>query len=78
MAQYPKILSKGYYSSLAGTSIEQDKLRFTLDTGQIFLDTADERVEFTDFVKGLTEAQIQDTFAPLPKFYLSSDTHKLF
>ena len=78
MAQYPKILSKGYYSSLAGTSIEQDKLRFTLDTGQIFLDTADERVEFTDFVKGLTEEQIQDTFAPLPKFYLSSDTHKLF
>ena len=74
---YKKILTKGYQSSLDETPIEEGKIRWTVDTAQLFLDHDDTRMEITDFVKGLTEEKIRSTLAPLPKIYLSSDTHKL-
>ena len=73
---YVKVLSKGLEANLPG--IEDGKLRFTTDTGRLFLDSDDKRTEITDFVKGLTEEQILATQSPLPKFYLSSDTNLLY
>ena len=34
-----KVLSKGRQSALDNTPIENEKLRFTVDTGRLFLDT---------------------------------------
>ena len=73
---YSRILTKGYHSALASTPIEDGKLRFTVDTGQIFLDDNDERVEISDFIKIDTEAEILTTLAPLPKFYYARDTKR--
>ena len=73
---YNKILSRGIEANLP--AIEDGKLRFTTDTGRLFLDVDNARVEITDFVKGNTEAQILSTLAPLPKLYLASDTKKIF
>jgi hypothetical protein len=75
---YSPILTKGTEADLK--SFVEGKLRFTVDTGRIFLDTgASSRIEYTDFVKGLTETQILAlTTGILPKVYMSSDTFKLF
>ena len=73
---YSPILTKDVEANL--TTYAEGKLRFTTDTHKIFLDVSNNaRIEFTDFVKGLTEAQIKATNNPLPKLYLASDTHKL-
>lgn len=75
---YNKILSKGIEANLP-VNIGLNKLRFTTDTGRLFLDNeGTERVEITDFVKGKTKEEILGTLAPLPKFYLSSDTQELY
>lgn len=77
--KYSNILTKGLESVLQNTPIQAGKLRFTIDTRKLFLDNDNgERLEFTDFIKDLTEEQILDTLAPLPKFYFSSDTHKIY
>jgi hypothetical protein len=74
--EYTKILSKGIQSSLP--PIEDGKLRFTIDTGKLFLDHKDKRIEITDFIKTLTEDQILSIIAPSPKVYISKDTNKMF
>ena len=74
---YKKILTKGYQSALSNTPVEDGKIRVTIDTGQLFIDHDETRTEVTDIVKGHTEEEILATIAPLPKIYLSSDTHKL-
>ena len=75
---YTKILSKGIEANLP-EEIGVDKLRFTTDTGRLFLDdNGTSRIEITDFVKGKTKEQILGTLAPLPKFYLTSDTNELY
>jgi len=77
---YAPILTKGLESELV--AYEEGLLRFTTDTKRIFLDTgSSSRIEFTDFVKGMTESQILALNIPadiLPKFYLASDTWKLY
>ena len=75
---YNKILSKGIEANLP-VNIGLNKLRFTTDTGRLFLDNeGTDRIEITDFVKGKTKEEILGTLAPLPKFYLSSDTQELY
>ncbi len=75
---YSPILTKGTEASLV--NFVEGKLRFTTDTGRIFLDTgSNSRIEYTDFVKGMTEAEIKAlTTGILPKLYMSSDTSTLF
>ena len=74
---YNKILTKGPESALPNT-YEDGKLRFTTDTGRMFVDNTNERIEITDFVKGLTEEEITNQFAPLvSKIYIASDTDKM-
>lgn len=72
---YVKILSKGVQANLP--EIEDGKLRFTTDTGRLFLDNGGNRIEITDLVKGKTKEEILNIENPLPKLYLSSDTHEL-
>lgn len=75
---YNHILSKGIESDLP-VDVGENKLRFTTDTGRLFLDNEGlDRIEITDFVKGLTKDQILSTISPLPKVYISSDTHEIF
>ena len=73
-----KVLSKGKESSLDNLDIENGKLRFTTDTGRLFLDDDGKRIEITDFVKGLTKDEILSIEDPLPKFYFAIDTYELY
>lgn len=79
---YNNILTKGLQSNLNSTEIEDGKLRFTIDTGRLFLDVDDstkkERVRISDIEDSLTEAQIFAIIAPMPKIYVSSDTHRAY
>lgn len=70
-------LTRGLESSLSRLSVVDGKLRFTTDTGRLFLDNGTERVEITDFVKGLSESQIKSIVTPLPKFYYANDTNSI-
>ena len=72
---YKKVLSKGKQDNLP--EIKNGMLRFTTDTGRIYLDENGERIEFTDFVKNKTKEQILAIENPLPKVYLASDTHEI-
>lgn len=74
---FTKILTKGLQSNLANTPIENGKLRFAYDTGRVFLDNNNIRVEITDFCKDYTEAGIKSILSPLPKVYIASDTNKM-
>lgn len=75
---YENMMTKGLASSLENTSVEDGKVRFTTDTNQLFIDADGERHEISDVMKKYTESEIKSLLAPLPKLYLSSDTHKLF
>lgn len=73
---YKNILTKGNKSSLEQTSVEEGTIRFTKDTSELFIDSDGTRHQITDVVKGYTEAEIKSLLAPIPKIYLSKDTHK--
>lgn len=70
-------LSRGLQSVVDRTSIEDGKVRFAIDSARLFFDTKNERVEITDFVRGLTRAEILALESPLTKVYLPSDGHSL-
>ena len=76
--EYKHILTRGLKSELDKTNVLDGTLRFVTDTQQLMLDNGTTRIEFTDVIKDFTESQIKSTIAPLPKLYLSSDTHKLY
>lgn len=74
---YDQNLSRGLQSAINETPIEDGKLRFAVDTARLFLDLKNERVEFSDFIRGLTRKEIMSLNEPLPKMYMTSDTHEL-
>ena len=80
--EYKNILTKGLQSMLSSTPIEDGKLRFTEDTGNLFLDLVNgeskKRVKISDIIDDYTEAEIAEILAPLPKIYLASDTHRMY
>ena len=72
---YDQILTKGLQSSLASTPIQNGKLRYTTDTGRLYMDHSGSRIRISDFVYDYTEAQILALQSPLTeKLYISSDT----
>ena len=76
---YDQILTKGYRASLEDLPLSEGKLRFTEDTGELFLDLEEERIQISrDLVTGMTQTQITTEDNPLDKIYLSSDTHRLY
>ena len=73
---YNHIFTKGPESALPAT-FDEGKIRFTVDTGRLFVDGQNGRTEISDFIKGMTEAEIKAQLAPLAnKIYISSDTNK--
>jgi hypothetical protein len=73
---YDHIFTKGPESALPNT-FDEGKIRFTVDTGRLFVDGQNTRTEVSDFVKGMTEDEIKSQLAPLVnKIYISSDTNK--
>lgn len=78
MINFQNQLTRGIQSALDKTSIDDGKLRFTIDTGRLYLDNEDNRIEITDFITEYTEEEILATLAPLPKFYFAKDTHSIF
>ena len=52
-------------------------LRYTMESGALYMDCGETRIEITDFVKGLTEEQIRAIVQPLPKVYISTDSGRL-
>ena len=71
------ILSRGYQDTIDDTVMSEGMFRFGVDSCRLFVDTAHERLEISDFVKGLTFREIMALEHPLPKMYLASDTHQL-
>lgn len=73
---YNPILTKGVKSNLGTTAIHNGKIRFTTDTGELFVDDDNKRVQINDVIKGYTQSEIEALQNPLStKFYFSSDTH---
>ena len=58
------------------SSIDNGKIYFSTDQLRIFMDTANERLEYSDFVNGLTHDEVISLKNPLPKMYLTTDTHE--
>lgn len=76
---YTQILTKGLQSALGTQEIEDGVLRFTTDTGRLYLDNGtSERIPISNVVTGMTEQQIINLQNPLDKLYVSSDTLKVF
>ena len=76
MGDFEQHLSRGKQDDIDKAPIQDGKLRFSVDQARIFMDLVNERVEFTDFVKGLSTDEIRALTNPLPKIYLTTDTHQ--
>lgn len=74
-----RILTKGLQSSISSTAIVDGTLRFTTDSGNLYLDHNSSRIKITDVISGYTDAQIKALQSPLDtKLYMASDTHKVY
>lgn len=72
-------VTKGPQANLANTEVKDGALRVAVDEHRVYLDFKDAgRIEISDFVKGMTTSEIKDQLAPLPKFYLASDTNHIW
>jgi hypothetical protein len=71
-------LTRGSQSDVYNTTIQDGKIRFATDTGRLFIDVGTSRIEITDYVKGLTYAQIMALNNPLPKLYMATDTLQFY
>ena len=76
------ILYKGLQSALNTQAIEDGKIRFTTDTGRLYLDLIEggvgKRILISETVDIYTEEEIFDLLAPLPKIYVAKDTHRSY
>ena len=82
-ASYNQLLTKGVKSSLSTTEIEDGKIRFVTDAAELYIDDGDEgsggvRIKVTDIIDTYTEQQLSTILVPLPKVYLTTDTHKMY
>ena len=76
---YSSIFSAGLKAALANANIQNYKLRFTTDTGELFLDYGNSRIPIReDIIYGMTDTQINAIQSPSSKLYFSSDTHLLY
>ena len=71
-------LTRGSQSDVYNTTIQDGKIRFATDTGRLFIDVGTSRIEITDYIKGLTYAQIMALNNPLPKLYMATDTLQFY
>ena len=71
------ILKRGLQQSVDNQPIVDGKIYFSTDQNRLFMDIVNERVEFSDFIRGLSYEEIINLNSPLPKMYLSTDTRQL-
>lgn len=71
------IIKRGLQESIDNYPISNGKIFFSTDSGRLFMDTENERIEYTDFVYGLNYNEIVNLVSPLKKIYLSLDTHQM-
>ena len=80
--EYNRIFTKGLQSALNNTPIEDGKLRFTTDTGRLYLDIVEgenkSRVRISAIEDSYTEEQILSMIVALPKIYVASDTGRAY
>lgn len=81
-ASYAQFLTRGPEDNLDGTAIQDGKLRYTTDTGRLYLDVGNgvsgTRIRISDVDNSYTQAQILSLQNPLPKLYIASDTGRGF
>ena len=77
MSALKPFLSRGLQQTIDETEIKDGKILFAIDSARLFMDTKNGRIEITDVVKGLKYSEILALKSPLPKLYLSSDSHQL-
>ena len=77
MSALKPFLSRGLQKTIDETEIKDGKILFAIDSARLFMDTKNGRIEITDIVKGLKYSEILALKSPLPKLYLSSDSHQL-
>lgn len=70
-------LTRGLQTTIDETAIENGKIRFAVDTGRLYIDSEHDRIPITDVIYGLTYAEIVALEHPLPKVYLTSDSHQV-
>ena len=77
---YFQVLTKGLESSLATTPVVEGKLRYTTDTGRLYMDLNNNtRIRISDVIYEYTESYIlNDILAPLQKIYVASDTGRAY
>ena len=75
---YNPILTKGLKANLPNPTSSSKEIRLTTDSQQLFIDNGTNRIEITDFVKGLNHTQILALNTPLDKIYLASDNFNLY
>lgn len=71
-------LTRGTFSKIATTPVEDGKVRFCTDEGRLFIDYQDQRIEISDLVTGMTTAELEVLQNPLNKFYIASDTKAIY
>lgn len=71
------VLKRGLQATIDNYPVINGKVYFATDTCRLFMDIANERLEYSDFVKGLTYAEIINLENPLQKMYMSTDTRQL-
>ena len=78
MSDFFKPLTKGTEEIISQTPVEPDKLRFTTDTGKLFFDTENGRLEISDIEKNLTDMEIKQLGTYGDKIYIGSDTSRAY
>ena len=77
MSENVNVIKRGLQSTIDNHAIDDGKIYFSTDTNRLFMDIANERLEYTDFVRGLKYAEVIALESPLPKVYLTTDTRQL-
>ena len=70
---YP-IMTRGSQGKINNTPIEDGKIRLSIDQARLFADYGNNRLEISDFVRGLNLQDMYNLDNPLPKIYIDKDT----
>lgn len=68
---------RGNESNLSTTAISNGQILVTIDSGRMFIDIDNSRIEISDVIRK-TESEILAILAPLQKLYLATDTGALY
>ena len=67
-------MTRGSQEKINNTPIEDGKIRLSIDQARLFVDYNSNRLEISDFVRGLNLQDMYNLNNPLPKIYIDKDT----